>query len=210
MTSSRTALACALALSTALPLTACSDTPIAAEQSTAAAPGQEAVVAEVGGRKITLKELDAKWEEFDAAERSRVTQLLYQNRRNMLDELIGDVLIEQAAKAVGMTKDAYQQQESARRMQPVTDADVQAFFEQNKDRAQGRTLDQLRTPITDFLKGQRMLQAKAQLVDDLKLKSADLKVLLEAPRYAVALASHDPIRGESAAPITLVEFSDYQ
>ena len=29
------------------------------------------VVAEVGGRKVTLKELDANGEEFDAAERAR-------------------------------------------------------------------------------------------------------------------------------------------
>lgn len=211
MTCSRTGPAVVLALWSVAGLPACSDAPSAAAQTPiAATPGQDTVVAEVGGRTITLRELDAKWEEFDAAERARVTQLLYQNRRNMLDQVIGDVLIEQAAKAAGMAKDAYEKRESATRMLPVTDAEVQAFFDQNKDRANGRTIDQLRGPITDFLKGQRTLQAKAQLVDDLKLKSGDLKVLLEAPRYTVALASHDPIRGDSTAPITLVEFSDYQ
>ena len=65
------------------------------------------VVAEVGGRKITLKDVDAKWEEFDAAERARVTQLLYQNRRNMLEQLVGDILIENAAKAAGQSVDAF-------------------------------------------------------------------------------------------------------
>jgi protein-disulfide isomerase len=37
-----------------------------------------------------------------------------------------------------------------------------------------------------------------------------VKVMLEPPRYTVALAGHDPIRGESTAPITVVEYSDYQ
>ena len=211
MTLVRVGSALALAVSATLGLVACSETPSAAQQTpAAAASGQDQVVAEVAGRKITLQELDAKWGEFDAGERARITQLLYQNRRNMLDQLIGDVLIEQAAKAAGMAKDAYEQQESARRVQPVTDADVREFFEQNKERAQGRTVEQLRAPITDFLKGQRTMQAKAQLVDDLRVKASGLRVLLEAPRYPVALASHDPIRGDTAASITLVEFSDYQ
>jgi hypothetical protein len=65
------------------------------------------VVAEVAGRKITLAEVDAKWQEFDAAERARVTQLLYQNRRNMLDLVMGDLLIADAAKAANLSVEAY-------------------------------------------------------------------------------------------------------
>ena len=65
----------------------------------------DAVVAEVGGRKITMKELDDRWQSMDPAERARVTQLLYQNRRNVLDQMVGDVLIEEAAKAAGMPAD---------------------------------------------------------------------------------------------------------
>jgi len=211
MTHPHTGRSAALAFCAALGFVSCSDAPSAAQQSpVSAAPGQDTVVAEVGGRAITLKELDAKWEEFDAAERTRVTQLLYQNRRNMLDQLIGDLLIEQAAKAAGAAKDAYEQQETAKRMQPVTEPEILAFFDQNKDRAQGRTLDQLRQPIVDFLKGQRQLQARAQLMDDLRAKGASVKVMLDPPRYTIALATHDPIRGESTAPITLVEYSDYQ
>ena len=203
------ALAYALGLAAAL-AAGCSGTPSAAGQSTAPAAGQDQVVAEVGGRKITLKDVDDKWEQFDAAERTRVTQLLYQNRRNMLDQLVGDALIEQAAKAAGLAVETYATQETAKRMQPVTDADLQQLFEQNKDRAQGRTLDQLRGPMQEFLDGQRRLQARAQLVDELRQKSSTTKVMLDPPRYTVALASHDPVRGESTAPITLVEFSDYQ
>ena len=45
------------------------------------------VVAELGGRKVTLKELDEKWQALDPGEQARVTQLLYQNRRNALDQL---------------------------------------------------------------------------------------------------------------------------
>ncbi len=199
-----------LAFATMVAPAACADVPSAAQQAPVASAGDQQVVAEVGGRKITLKELDAKWEEFDAAERNRVTQLLYQNRRNMLDQLLGDVVIEQAAKAAGLATDVYTQQESAKLMQPVTEADILEFYNQNKDRANGRPLEQLRGPVKEFLDGQRRLQAKAQLVDNLRNKDASIIVMLEPPRYTVTLASHDPVRGEATAPITLVEFSDYQ
>ena len=48
-------------------------------------------------------------------------QLLYQNRRNMLEQLVGDILIENAAKAAGQTVDAFVAAGCARSAcQPVT------------------------------------------------------------------------------------------
>src|SRR5687767_5384829 len=189
----------------------CAGGPSAAPQLPPPPTDPNQVVAEVGGRKVTLKELDAKWEEFDAAERARVTQLLYQNRRNMLDQVVGEILIQNAAKAAGQSVEQYLAQDAAKRQQPVTDAEVAQFYEQNKQRAPGRTLEDLRGQIKDFLESQRKQQSRAQLVEELKAKSdGGVKVMLDPPRYTVAIADHDPIRGEATAPVTLVEFSDYQ
>ena len=207
----RLTLAACLALAGAAALQGCADEPSAAAQAPAPASNPDQVVAEVNGRPVTLKDVDAKWEEFDAAERARVTQLLYQNRRNMLDQMVGDILIENAAKGAGQSVDDFVAQDAVKRQPPIAEADVARFYEQNKDRAQGRSLDQLRTQIKDFLEAQRRLQARAQLVEELKAKSGNtVKVMLDPPRYTVALADHDPIRGEATAPVTLVEFSDYQ
>jgi protein-disulfide isomerase len=168
------------------------------------------VVAEVGDRKITLSEVDAKWQEFDAAERARITQVLYQNRRNMLDLMMGDVLISEAAKTANVSPEAYAERELPRRTQPITEADIQRFYDENKERAQGRSLEELRQPIVEFLRSQRELQARARLVDELKAKADNIRVLLDPPRVQVAVAADDPVRGESTAPVTLVEYSDYQ
>jgi hypothetical protein len=205
------ALAGCLALTTAAGFAACASDPSAATQLPAPPANPDEVVAEVGGRKVTLRELDAKWEEFDAAERARVTQLLYQNRRNMLEQLVGDILIENAAKAANQSVDEFVAQDAVKRQKPVSDAEVAQFYEQNKDRAGGRTLDDLRPQIKDFLESQRKLQARAQLVEELKAASGGgVKMLLDPPRHNVAVLEHDPIRGEATAPITVVEFSDYQ
>ncbi len=55
----------------------CKDSAASAQSSSgpAASAAADPVVAEAGGRRILLSEVDAKWQEFDAAERARVTQL---------------------------------------------------------------------------------------------------------------------------------------
>jgi protein-disulfide isomerase len=183
----------------------------ASAQAPSALTNPDQVVAEVGGTPITLKDVDAKWEEFDAAERARIVQATYQNRRNMLDLIVGDRLIESAAKAAGQPVAAFIEQDGAKRLPAITEADIASFYEQNKERAQGRTLDQLRGEIQPYLEGRRKLQARAMLVEELKAKSgAAVKVMLDPPRYTVPTLADDPVRGNAAAPITIVEFSDYQ
>jgi protein-disulfide isomerase len=185
------------------------ETTSAQTQATAADPDQ--VVAEVAGRPITLKDVDAKWEEFDAAERARIVQAMYQNRRNMIDVLVGDQLIADAAKAAGQPVDAYVEQEGARKLPAISEAEIAQFYEQNKDRAQGRTLDQLRGEIKPYLEARRRMQARAMIVEELKTKSGNtVKVMLDPPRYTVPVTAEDPVRGNANAPVTIVEFSDYQ
>jgi protein-disulfide isomerase len=185
------------------------------ESASAQAPSSptnpDQVVAEVGGTPITLKDVDARWEEFDAAERARIIQATYQNRRNMLDLIVGDRLIESAAKAAGQPVAAFVEQDGARRLPAINEADIATFYEQNKDRAQGRTLDQLRGEIKPYLEERRRLQARAMLVEELKAKSGTaVKVMLDPPRYTVPTLADDPVRGNAAAPVTIIEFSDYQ
>ena len=197
---------------------ACADAEISSPATAAAqtqtpsstSPNQDTVVAEVNGRKITLKDVDDRWQQADPGERARVTQLLYQNQRNVLDQMIGEALIEQAAKTAGMPVEKFVEQESAKLLEPVTDADIKEFYEVNKDRTQGRSLEQLTGPIRDFLNGNRRAQAKAQLVDNLKQKSPALRVMMQPPRQHIELVAHDPAMGPATAPVTIIEFSDYQ
>jgi protein-disulfide isomerase len=195
---------------TAVLSAACSEEPTVAAQSTVSS-NPDQVVAEVAGKPITLKDVDAKWEEFDSAERARVVQALYQNRRNMIEQLVGDELIANAAKAAGQAVPEFLVADATKRLPAVSEAEIAAFYEENKDRAGGRTLDQLRGEIKPFLESRRKLQARAMLVEDLKTKSGStVKVMLDPPRYTVPVLQTDPVRGNASAPITIVEFSDYQ
>ena len=198
-----------LALATTLSSACAEETTSAQTQAPAVNPDQ--IVAEVNGKPITLKDVDAKWEEFDAAERARVVQAMYQNRRNMIEVLVGDQLIANAAKAANQPVDAFVEKEGARLLPAIGEKEIAAFYEQNKERAQGRTLDQLRAEIKPYLEARRVQQARAMLVEELKTKGgANVRVMLDPPRYTVPTTSADPVRGNPSAPITIVEFSDYQ
>src|SRR6185503_8984014 len=99
---------CAAALAAAAALgAACAEEPTASAQVPAPVANPDQVVAEVAGKPITLKDVDAKWEELDAADRARVNQALYQSRRNTIEVLVGDQLIANAAKAAGQSVDAF-------------------------------------------------------------------------------------------------------
>jgi protein-disulfide isomerase len=192
-----------------LALAACTSAQTAPSEQ-AAPQSEDAVVAEVGGRRITLKDVDQRWQEMDPGERARLTQTLYQHRRNVLEQIIGDMLIEEAAKAANLAVPQYLEKEAGARAKPVSEADLQQFYEENKDRAQGRTFDQLRQPIQEFLTDQRRQQARAILVEDLKKKGGGVRMLLDPPRVNVEAAATDPVKGPANAPITIIEYSDYQ
>jgi len=189
----------------------CSQEPTASAQTPAVPNNPDQVVAEIAGKAITLKDVDARWEEVDTAERARLTQAMYQGRRDALDQLVGEALITNAAKAAGQTPAAFLAADSAKRLPPVGDAEIAQFYEQNKERAQGRTLVQLRPEIKEYLETRREQQVRAMLVDELKAKNAaTVKVMFEPPRYTIATSDKDPLRGNPSAPVTIVEFSDYQ
>jgi protein-disulfide isomerase len=177
------------------------------------APAQQAgsdVAARVGDRAITVKELDDRWRAADPAGHSEATQKLYEGRRNALDEMVAEMLIAEAAKGKGMSPEAYVEAEIGSRAKPVTDADVVAFYQSNASQMQGRPLDAMAPLINRYLGEQQRVAARQSLVTELRKGGAPLSVIIDAPRHEVTLAATDPAIGSASAPVTLVEFSDFQ
>ncbi len=210
MSKSKIGYVLALAL-TALGGSSCANAQTAQPPAPAAGTGdQDQVVATVGDRKITLKEVESRWQAEDPAERARVSQLLYQHRRQSIDQIVADQLIEAAAKKAGVPKDEYLRVEVTKRRGEITDADIQKVFEENRDRVGGSTVADLKPSITDFIRRNRDAQSIAVLVGELKAAGTAVNITLDPPRYEVAIAAHDPSRGPADAPVTIVEFSEYQ
>jgi protein-disulfide isomerase len=174
----------------------------------AAAAGQSEtsptpVVAVVNGKEITQQEL------FDRVrgELSKLEAQMYEVRRNGAEELISDYLLEQAAQSRGLTKDQLLQQEVDSKVSEVTDKEVDNFYAANQARIR-KPLDEVRPQILNYLQQNKLTEARRIYLKSLRDK-AQVKVYLTPPIVDVS-AEDAPVKGSANAPITIVEFSDFQ
>lgn len=186
---------------------ACGQAP-ASENETRARGSQsstEDVVASVGEREIRLSDVDEKALQSNM----NAYQELYNVRRQALEELIADILLEQEASRRDVSAEDLVAEEITSKIEPVDSDDVEAFFEQNRARLGGRTLEQIGPQIRQYLESQRESAARQSFLSELKEKS-DVAIHLDPPRVPVQVASHEPVKGPADAPVTIVEYSDFQ
>lgn len=168
------------------------------------------VAARVGDRTITVTELDDRWRQNDPAQQAQALQQLYEGRRGALESIVAQMLIEQAAKGKGMAVEPFTEAEVARRVKPVTEGQIVSFFQENQSQMQGQPLQAMAAPIRNYLEEQERANAYRALVNDLKKAGPAVTVVLDAPRSEVAVEPDDPALGPANAPVTIVEFSDFQ
>jgi protein-disulfide isomerase len=185
-----------------LGLTACSSS---ADRSQS---GQ--VAARVGDRDITVGELEERWAKSDPAEHAETMQKLYDARRKALDEIIAETLFAEAASSSGMSREGWEEAELSKRAKPVTDSDVESFYKANIAEMEGRSLEDMAPLINRFLGEQYRASARDELIADLRKKGPSVNLMLEVPRREIAVAETDPSQGTASAPVTIVEFSDFQ
>src|SRR5579863_9109261 len=151
-----------------------------------------ATVATVGDHKITNKDLDAKVQPQiqqmrDALEK-RVDQLIadksFDIRRQTLESMTDDYLIQQAADKEKLTVPEYLKQQFSGK-NAVTDAQAKAFYDKNK---------QAGTAPYEKIKSELIQMMNRQALMDRLRKDQPVKILLEPKRVAVDSSGH-PVLG---------------
>ena len=166
--------------------------------------------ARIGDRLVSLQELDDNWREFDPNDHGEAEQALYDGRKAAFDRLVAGILIEEAAAKQGVSAMAYLEAEVARRRKPVTAAQIEAFYKANTSQMRGADLSAMQEPIRAFLGGQRDTAAREELVAELRESGPPVRLAIEPPRRTIAVTEVDPVQGPETAPVTVVEFSDFQ
>jgi protein-disulfide isomerase len=166
----------------------------------ARAANSDTVVATVGTHRITQQEMDTK-----LLESISPTQL-YDLRKNALDTLINDYLLDQSAKQAHLKPDEYLKRQV--HSSKISEADARKFYNENKARFGTTTFDQIKQRLMRALQQREDSQQTEQVIANLRT-SQNVKIALEAPRVAVVSSGH-PSLGPKDAPITLVEFGDFQ
>ncbi len=167
------------------------------------AKGSGGVLAVVNGQPIT--EADVR---SSAAEQFKGLQREYEkNSHDLLESSLQAVIQERLvlaeAKARGVTKD---QILAEIKPAPVTDADVDAFYEQNKAQIP-KPKEQVAGQIKTYLEQQGQQKARQAYYDNLQKK---YKVDIKMEPVRVEVAATGPATGPATAPVTIVEFSDFQ
>jgi protein-disulfide isomerase len=201
-----------LAVVAALGALACTS-PSTTQAKSAAAPAADpnAPVARIGAEAISGKEL----EEFAKGELKKLDtqyqEQLYQMKRQALDSMIMKRIVEAKAKAAGKSPEDYVKGEVLDKLPPPSDAEIQQVYDAAK--AQGRDLPpiaQVKETIVRFIQQQKA-QAAAQAYYEKLKAEAKVEILLapyRAPRQNVE--AKGPSRGPANAPVTIVEFSDFE
>jgi len=163
--------------------------------------GSNTVVAKIGAHAVTQGEVDSK-----------VAAQLYDLRKQALDDIIDDYLVQQAARKAGLKPNEYLEKQVNSSSPRVSSAEAEKYYNQHKAQLDTRTgvhsFAEIKTRLVDALQHQQDQEARDQVLQKLRAEN-HISVLLTAPRVSVASAGH-PSMGAAAAPITIVEFGDFQ
>jgi len=163
-------------------------------------------LAEIDGAVITEPQIDASL----GRQLSQLNLQIYNLKRQKLDQLIDAQLLTEEAKRRGLSVATLLEQEVEGKRSSVSEEDIQAFYESNKNRLNvelGKVHDQIR----DYLSGQRREARKTEYFKALRAK-AKITSYLKAPpvlRADVSIGG-SPSKGEEKALVTIVKFEDFE
>jgi protein-disulfide isomerase len=172
--------------------------------------GTPALAAKVAGQSITVDELVQPMA-------SRVYDLqeqIYRLERDRLDSLVAKMLLEKEAEKQGKPLPELVKEFAATQAISVGDQEVDNYYAENRSRWtdwKGSEQD-LMTQIRAYLQQQKMQQRILEYARSLGPKYG-LEVYLKEPRsptIQISIGKDDPVFGPEKAPLTIVEFSDYQ
>ena len=175
------------------------------------APGQaapqaapSAVLATVEGWPVTEADIEARFR----GQMLRLRNQVYSVKRRAVDTLIDERLVAAEADKRGLSRRELLQQEVTDKAGTVTEEDIEAFYEANASRLDNKPLDELRDRITTQLQRTRQQRYRRAFLRELR-KTAAITMRLKPPIVEVAIDGA-PAKGSAEAPVTVVEFADYE
>jgi protein-disulfide isomerase len=164
------------------------------------------VLATIGDEEITMADVRARvGDNLDQME-ARYRQTQYKLVNNTLQEILRERVLLAEAKRQGKTADQLVAAEIGGSLEP-SEVDIAAWYQENPSRTGGRALEQIKPQIADYLRNERQKQAVAKLEARLN-EERKVSVRLEPYRLHLNNAGA-PSMGPENAPVTLVEFSDF-
>jgi protein-disulfide isomerase len=163
-------------------------------------------IAEIDGQPITEEEID----KAIGVPLGKLQEQIYNLRRQRLDSVIRDRLLEREAKRRDITVPKLLDAEVTSKVALVTEEEIDRVYQANKARLKDTDEAEARDQIRGRLQAQKVAGAREAFVKSLRTKS-NVVIALQPPPVTRVSVSTDgaPMRGAANAPITVVEFSDF-
>jgi len=185
-----------------------SNTTVATPGATSTESAPDTVVATINGQPLTSAELDEELKTQMQDLDQQYQRQKFQMRRSGLEQVIFRRLVQAEAKKKGVSEEQYLKSEIDDKVPQPSEQKIKEFFDQNASRLPpGAKLAEYRSRIVDAMTRNERQEAVKVLFDRLK-KENKVSVKLSEPRKVVD--AKGPSRGPSNAPVTVVEFSDFQ
>jgi protein-disulfide isomerase len=157
------------------------------------------------GQKITYGELNERIQEPLADLEKKKFEL----RKQGIEGLVVERLVQAEAKKRNMTEEQLVKAEVNDKVPQPSEEEMKKVFEANKERMPpGSTFEKMKPQIVEFLTGSKKQERAREYFNGLK-STANMKITLpEPPRPTVAATG--AAKGPENAPVTIVEFSDFQ
>jgi len=165
-----------------------------------------AVLATVGGQPITAGPVKERLKPIIYKIRSET----YAASKRQADQLVDNMLLLDEAKRRQVGPEEIIRSEISDKVHTPSDAEVEKFYNENKARISG-DLNSVRAQVALYLQNEDKQRLERELSDRLR-KSAKIQWLISEPAQPVQNISvdDDPARGGVNAPVTIVEFTDFQ
>jgi protein-disulfide isomerase len=164
------------------------------------------VLVTVDGRAQTAGDYEERLKPFIY----KLQHEIYEAEMRAVDLKVNELLLGVEAKRLSKTPEEIYKTEVEAKVHEPTDAEVTKFYQDNKARIQG-DLNNLRGDIASLLKNQQVNRLEGELAARLRT-GATVQIFLKEPEPPVQLINvdDDPARGDASAPVTIVEFTDFQ
>ncbi|MDQ3174694.1 MAG: thioredoxin domain-containing protein [Acidobacteriota bacterium] len=165
-----------------------------------------AVLATVSGKPITAEVIIERLK--PALYKLRLS--VYEIQSEALERTINDLLLIAEANRRNVPPEEIVRIEISEKSHPPTEAEVAKFYAENKIRI-GGNLNSVRNQLAEYLQEQSRQQLERTMSEKLR-QGAQVRLLISEPQPSTQAIStdDDPSRGVATAPVTIVEFTDFQ
>jgi protein-disulfide isomerase len=172
---------------------------------------EDHVVATVNGVQVKASEITDQLRGAEDSALRDYCAAVSKVRAAAVEAKVDELLLKTRADAEGKTVDEYVAAVAAAAVESLTEEEVQKFYDERK-RADAPPYEMIKDRVRMAVVQERQAEAVGALVKEVRA-GAKIEVTLpdtRPPPVDIALGAHTPTAGPADAPVTVVEFADFQ